>query len=464
MRKTVFGLLLFFISFNFFSNHLHAQSNNIDSLVRTLSTAREDSNKVKTLNRIGSLLQWNDPKKAMDYLLPALALSQKLHYTMGEIHAYVNIGEALGVSGNYTKAIELKLKALALAENENDEYLLGRAYLSLSSGYFYQGDYDQTLRYAKKALDLPAHHKKQTKVLTGFLGEAFFKLGQLDSALFYTQKAYELDLVDQYHWTIPYYYLAAIFSKKGDHQRAVEYYRKGLSFNPPKLDVVDGHLGLAEAFHRMRKNDSALHYMHRAIGEGKEFSFEAKVAEAAALGKDIYKQEGKADSAFYYSELLTAAKDSLFSQEKIKQLLNLTFNEQLREQEAVLLKQKQEEDRKHSLQYVATAIAVILFLILFFLFSYSIVANPKLIRFLGVVALLVVFEFVNLLLHPTISNFTEHSPLYMLLIMVCLAALLVPFHHKLEHWVTHRLVEKNNKLRLKAAKKVVATLESEQQV
>jgi hypothetical protein len=49
----------------------------------------------------------------------------------------------------------------------------------------------------------------------------------------------------------------------------------------------------------------------------------------------------------------------------------------------------------------------------------------------------------------------------MLLAMVCIAALLIPLHHKLEHWITHKMVEKNKKIRLAAAKKTIATLERE---
>ena len=43
--------------------------------------------------------------------------------------------------------------------------------------------------------------------------------------------------------------------------------------------------------------------------------------------------------------------------------------------------------------------------------------------------------------------------------MVCIAALLVPLQHHLEKWISHRLVEKNKKIRLAAAKKTIAKLE-----
>ena len=91
--------------------------------------------------------------------------------------------------------------------------------------------------------------------------------------------------------------------------------------------------------------------------------------------------------------------------------------------------------------------------------SQTIIVRSGLVRFLGVLALLLVFEFINLFLHPIIANFTHHSQVAMFLIMVSIAALLVPVHHKLEKWITNKLVEKNKRIRLEAAKKTIANLE-----
>ena len=85
--------------------------------------------------------------------------------------------------------------------------------------------------------------------------------------------------------------------------------------------------------------------------------------------------------------------------------------------------------------------------------------NPKIIEFLSVIALLIVFEFFNLLIHPLLEKVTHHSPVLMLLALVLLAALLIPLHHKLEHWAVHKLIEKNKQSRLEAAKKTIEQLE-----
>jgi hypothetical protein len=48
----------------------------------------------------------------------------------------------------------------------------------------------------------------------------------------------------------------------------------------------------------------------------------------------------------------------------------------------------------------------------------------------------------------------------MLLALVCIAALLVPLHHKVEKWATLKLVEKNKQIRLAAAKKTIQQLDT----
>jgi hypothetical protein len=47
----------------------------------------------------------------------------------------------------------------------------------------------------------------------------------------------------------------------------------------------------------------------------------------------------------------------------------------------------------------------------------------------------------------------------MLIVLVAIAALLIPLHHKMEKWITEKMVEKNKKIRLAAAKKTIEKLE-----
>lgn len=153
--------------------------------------------------------------------------------------------------------------------------------------------------------------------------------------------------------------------------------------------------------------------------------------------------------------------DSLFNEERSKEIQSMEFDEKLRQQELAAKKIQEAQARKHNLQYSIIALALVSFVIFFFLLSHSIIANQRLIKFLGILALLIVFEFINLYIHPYLDKWTHHSIPIMLGIMVCIAAIIIPLHHKLEHWITHKLVEKNKRIRLAAAKKTIQQLEGE---
>ena len=91
----------------------------------------------------------------------------------------------------------------------------------------------------------------------------------------------------------------------------------------------------------------------------------------------------------------------------------------------------------------------------------SLIANTKLIEFFGMIALLIVFEFLNLLLHPLLEYITHHTPVFTLLALVCVSLLLVPMHLKIEKLAAHKLVEKNKLVRLATAKKTMEEVENE---
>jgi len=180
---------------------------------------------------------------------------------------------------------------------------------------------------------------------------------------------------------------------------------------------------------------------------------------AAGFLRQVFDSLRNKDSAYYYARLEATINARIFSQNNINKIQALSFNEQIRLIEVEAKKAEEEQRRKQNIQYALLALGIITFIILFLLLSRRHITNTKLIQFLGVVALLLVFEFLNLLLHPFLERVTNHSPLLMLLALVCIAALLVPLHHKLEKWATQKLVEKNKQIRLASAKKTIERLE-----
>jgi hypothetical protein len=180
---------------------------------------------------------------------------------------------------------------------------------------------------------------------------------------------------------------------------------------------------------------------------------------AAGFLKKIFEKQNKYDSAYYYSKQELALRDTLFSQERLNKIQALAFNEALRTAEEQNKKAEAEHQRQQNIQYILIALGIISFIIIFFLLSRSIIVTEKWISFFGVLGLLVVFEFINLLMHPTLASVTHESPILMLLALVVIASLLIPLHHRMEKWIREKMTEKNKTIRLDNARKTIEKLE-----
>jgi NADH:ubiquinone oxidoreductase subunit 3 (subunit A) len=314
-------------------------------------------------------------------------------------------------------------------------------------------------------VEIGARLKYDTAQSMGFqnLGEVYLAMGRIDSALMYEQKDYELCIrigfFNYFGYTL--LTLGAIHGKLGNTAVAIGYFdmaiQEGIKTKSPK-QLNWAYTAKAQYFYNAKQIDSGLLYAKKAIATVNNTAFSNYSIKPAKLLLDIY-ENSNSDSAIKYFKLYKAANDSLFSTKTIQQTQLMTFENEMKQQEIAAEKSKAEEQRKQNIQYALLALGIITFIITFLLLSRRHITNTKLIQFLGVVALLLVFEFLNLLLHPFLGRITHHSPILMLLALVCIAALLVPLHHKLEKWATHKLVEKNKQIRLANAKKTIKELE-----
>jgi predicted Holliday junction resolvase-like endonuclease len=330
-------------------------------------------------------------------------------------------------------------------------------------------NYDKAADHCKKGLsilDAKGYIKPETRTGLYFqLSYAYLYLKKADSALHYAQlaNAYWIKTknTEQTKWSSTI--IADAYAMMGSHKLAEGYYQNSIDLDKPGKSFGDAIAAGHYSRYLLKLNNIQEAKYFGIRGLTAAISAQAKLAllENVSILKKVYEAAHQPDSAYYYANLELAYRDSLFNQQRVNAIQDMAFKEQVRQQEEALKKAEEDLQRKHNLQYAAIALGVVTFVILFFMLSHSIIANQRLIRFLGILALLIVFEFLNLLLHPLLDKITNHQPVLMLLAMVSIAALLIPLHHKLEHWITHKMVEKNKKIRLAAAKKTLAELERE---
>jgi hypothetical protein len=442
-----------------------SQNADIDSMLHKIAAEKDDSRRIDIIYSSLVLIGETDPVLGLKYAQKLLDYSQTRKDKIGEAYAISYMGKMYGVSGNMEKGLGYALKGNEIAEQTGNEKLLAIANTFLGLIYKFLANFPKAISFYMASVQSAEKANYQQAQVMGFqnLSEIYLTINQVDSALMYAQKDYELSQRIKYYDFISYTLinLGAIHGKLGNAAVALGYFDMAISesYKSKSLRQLNrAFTAKAKHFTDINQKDSGIIYAKKAITAIENTDFASNSIKPAQLLLDIYRGNN-VDSAFKYSELYRITNDSLFNAKAIQQTQLMTFEDELRQQKSAAEKIIAEEQRKQNIQYALIALGIIIFIITFLILSRRHITNTKLIQFLGVVALLLVFEFLNLLLHPFLERITHHSPVLMLLALVCIAALLVPLHHKLEKWATHKLVEKNKQIRLASAKKTIEKLE-----
>lgn len=153
----------------------------IDSLLQKIKIQKEDSNKVKSLNRISYKFRENDNKKALEFGQEAYNLATKLKYTEGIWYACNNIAIAEKFLGKIEEAIKWNQKALDFAEKNNMSVEKGHSYNNLALLMSRSENYKKAEEYYALSL---AEYKKVNYI------EGYFSIYNNTGGLFYNQEEY----------------------------------------------------------------------------------------------------------------------------------------------------------------------------------------------------------------------------------------------------------------------------------
>ncbi len=458
MKKIAFLILSLLVCGSGFTQYPKMK----DSLRKVIQTSTVDSARVRALASLS--FYETQPSLRLELAYTALHLSKQIKWTVGEARSYHQLSNCYRNISDYPNALDNALKSLKKREEIGTPRGIGTALQNIGTVYLEQGRYQEALIYLSKAGEFyrkaPSLSAEDQGIQYMLFGHTYLKMDRYDSALIYFNRAYEIIPKTDLNLPTIYSGLANVYTANQEFDLAQSYHKKAIDF-ATKYDTASltyAYLQYALYFDKTNKSDSAILYARESIKWATQLNVKLFLVEAAKLLSTLY-EKSDANEALKHYKLAAQTRDSIFNQASAAKLQSMEYTERERQREQDELKRVQKEERQNNLQYAAIALGLVTLLIGFLALSHSVLANQKLIRFLGVVSLLIVFEFLNLLLHPWLGAVTHHSPALMLLAMVCVAALLVPLHHRVEHWVIHRLIEKNNRIRLAAAKRTIQQLE-----
>jgi hypothetical protein len=379
------------------------------------------------------------------------------------IFAYFN------AKGRTNEAIEFLYKALPLAEKYNDKRRISSIYFDLASSYGALDKKTESYDFLKKGggnlpdKTSPMYDYMLVQYQRSMAG-MFLEKRQLDSALYYAQlsnQTAERLNVNLYKFQ-SLGILARVYEAKKEPEIANVYRQKRMAIaqsfkgNIRKFEAYVGYVGYLIRKDSLKEATVLAEKIWTIVQQEQN---QGLILGAATAKRTLYDKLKNTDSAYYYAKVEIETRKLVFDEEKLSGIQAMGLKEQLRKMDEAAKDEEVKQQRKQNIQYIFLAIGIVTFLILFFLLSRSIVVTEKWISFFGILGLLIVFEFINLLIHPFLERVTHHTPMLMLLALVALASLLIPLHHRLEKWIKTKITEKNKKIRLESAKKTIEELE-----
>lgn len=440
MRTLYCFVTLILWSFTTFSQRESRRYPQKDSLVKALKVEKVDSNRVNILSSLTRAYHFQDAHKAYLYGQEGLRLAQKINYAKGQITCGVSLSSLLLEMNQQGKAIELLLKTNEICEKYGDPALQARVFMTLGMAYG-KMDYNLGLQYLLKSRDVihKAKISENSIPINLMIGFMYKDLGKLDSALFYLNKNYQSSLRTSIR-SVAATALAMgqVYEKMGNIPLAKSYFQSALAFNSTHRIPINGdiYIEMGKIYWKTKQRDSTIYFAQKALKEVKSTSY-AIIQQASLLLFQVY-QKSNAPLALKYHIMTTMAKDSLYSLDKFKEIGAYTFQEIIRQEHLREAQEQQEIQRSQNIQYIAITV-FILTMIMLGVVLYKRKVNPNILEWLGVVSLLLLFEFLNIILEPSITKFANRSPIITLACLVVLASIVSPIHHfaetSLKKWV-----------------------------
>lgn len=351
MKKIAFTLALITLFIN-----ANAQRKVIDSLRAALSKTTTDTVRMNILRDLGRAYFISRPDSCIIFGQQAYELAVKYNDLLNQAKILNNVANAYATIGDYVKSLQFYFKALRINERINYTVGIVTNYNNIGATYISSQDYDKGLPYLKRAQKIwgPYTQKHQLKTLPEKLqadillvnvAECFLYTNTIDSADHYLQICYRDVKKNNYTSLIENLErdLGEVELARKHKEIALTYLRHAIQHSISAEDVEMlsmSYLSISKLYHQYQQPDSAKFYAKKALETAQSQKYQQDALNAGKVLYSYYDEEHNLPEAYKYYKLAMDAKDSLYSQDKVRQVLSLDFEEKQRQQEMAAAQQE----------------------------------------------------------------------------------------------------------------------------
>ncbi|MEA3495614.1 MAG: tetratricopeptide repeat protein [Bacteroidota bacterium] len=163
------------------------------------------------------------------------------------------------------KAINYGLKALELSQKENEKKKQSISCGNIAYGYYFSNNYPMAIKYFKQSVELEIELADIDKVAKGYnnLGVVSQVIGDYENAIIYFQKSLKIKLEfdDKNSSVKTICNLAVVYQSLGNTHKALEYNQKAIKI----YKTINDNKGLADVFNNIGVNYESLNEKNKAL-------------------------------------------------------------------------------------------------------------------------------------------------------------------------------------------------------
>lgn len=420
-----------------------------------VSALNNDSLKAEAYSIYGDVyISRNEKIIALRNYFIAARIADQLKIPTLERNCMINLSAFYSSIGDFDQAIDYYMKAnkkLSSMKEKNTPYLNAMDQNYIGNLYAQKNSHDMAIKYFRRSVQLADSLKFTTLKVPGYssLLNEYLRMNEPRKALEYfnspegaTLKEYLAKFgfsgeVEKGYGFI-YTQLHQYDSARIYFEKAAPYYEKTAS----DFSKANFYSQFGSYYSKVNQLDKAIELFQKAKEIADKVG-QLEFSQRAVLHLDsLYTRKGNYQQASIYNSIYYKYKDSLEAINKEKEISQVEIAEE-QQREAQLEKEKLEAKRKrYNIQYLAITIGIASLLVVLVMMGMFKVSATT-IKMIGFFTFLMFFEFIFLIFKKNIVSITEGEPWKDLMFMIALAALLLPFHHWLEHKVIHYLTSHN---------------------
>jgi len=264
-----------------------------------------------------------------------------------------NIGVVYDNQGDYPKALKYYFKALKMRKELGTKNLIASTLSNIGGVYREQSDYPKALEYYFKTLKMDEELGDKTGIAIDFhnIGSVYYSKGDYPRALEYYFKSLKIkeELGNIRGIAITIGNIGIVYKEQGNYPKALEYYFKALKMDEElgNKNGIARHLGnIGALYTEQKKYPEAERYLLQALEIDTAIGTLVGIKYRYEALSELYEQTRQYQKAYEHYKEYSIAKDTLYNEEKSKEIGKL---EASHEYETQMLEQQKEHEKQQAL-------------------------------------------------------------------------------------------------------------------